>query len=116
MKALIRLYGPPSLEAIHALERVAVESPHFCLTNPVILHGDPITQTADWVYNYFKERGKIEYERCGRLLASTKELEGHDFVFVWMVEPNVDGVNRLIESIDEALKLLGVLYTITIRR
>ncbi len=116
MKAQIRIYGPPLLESIRALERVAVESPHFCLTNPVIIHGDPITQTADWVYNYFKERGKVEYERCGKLLAPAGELGKYDFVFVWMVEPNTEGVNRLIESIDEALKPLGSQYTITVTR
>ncbi len=116
MKALIRLYGPPYLKAIEALEKIAVESPHFCLMNPVLLHSDPYVRAVDWVYNYFKERGTVTYERCGRLLAPAEELEGYDFVFVWTVEPNMEGVNRLIEEIDDALMPLGTRYTVSFKQ
>ena len=115
MKALIRIYGPPYLEAITALERVALDNPEICLMNPLLSTADPWTQTVDWIYNYFKGRGKVSYERCGKILAKAQDLEGYDFVFVWMVKPNLDYVNDLIKRVDEALKPIGVMYTITFK-
>ncbi|MCX6648734.1 MAG: hypothetical protein NTV61_05025 [Candidatus Bathyarchaeota archaeon] len=116
MKALIRLYSPPYRQAIEALEKIAVESPHICLMNPLLLHADPYTQAVDWVYNYFKGRGKVSYERCGNILAEEKELEGYDFVFMWMVEPTRGYVDELIKKIDDALLPLGTMYTLTTKK
>ncbi len=116
MKALIRLYGPPYIEAVAALEKIAVENPRICLMNQVLLHADPYTQAVDWVYNYFKGRGKVSYERCGSILAKAEDLEGHDFVFVWMLEPTKGYVDELIKRIDGTLKPLGVMYTITFKK
>jgi hypothetical protein len=113
LKALIRVYGPPYLEAIAALERVALENPEICLMNPLLYHADPYTQTVDWIYNYFKGRGKVSYERCGRILAKAEDLDGYDFVFVWMLKPTRDYVDDLIKRVDEALKQIGVMYSIT---
>jgi len=83
--------------------------------NPLLYHADPYTQTVDWIYNYFKERGKVTYERCGKILAKGEDLEGYDFVFVWMIKPERDYVDDLIKRVDEALKPIGVMYTITFR-
>jgi hypothetical protein len=116
LKALIRLYGPPYREAVETLERIAVESPHICLMNPLLLHADPYSQAVDWVYNYFKGRGKVSYERCGHILAEEKDLEGHDFVFVWMLEPTQGYIDELIKQIDEALIPLGTMYTLTVKK
>lgn len=116
MKALIRVYGPPYKEAIEALEKIAVESPHICLMNPLLLHEDPYVRAADWVYNYFKGRGKVSYERCENILAEEKHLEGYDFVFVWMVKPTGDYVDELIKKIDAALLPLGTKYTFTLKK
>lgn len=115
MKALIRLLGPHYLEAIKALETIAIESPKVCLMNEVLLHADPYVQALDWVYNYFKERGKVSYERCGNILAKADDLEGHDFVFVWMVEPTRGFIDELINKIDGSLTSVGAMYTISIR-
>jgi hypothetical protein len=116
VKALIRLFGPHYLEAVKALEKIAVDSPKICLMNQVLLHADPYTQALDWVYNYFKERGKVSYERCGSILAKADDLEGYDFVFVWMVEPSRGFIDELINKIDEALKPIGAMYTISIKK
>ena len=116
MKALIRIYAPPYLEAIEALEKIAVESPHICLMNPLLLQSDPYTRAVDWVFNYFKGRGNVEYERCGHILAPAEELEGHDFVFLWMVEPTREYINETIRKVDDALKPLGARYTITLKK
>lgn len=116
MKALIRLFGPHYLEAIKALEKIAVDNPKICLMNQVLLHADPYTQALGWVYNYFKEHGKVSYERCGSILARADDLEGYDFVFVWMVEPTRGFMDELINKIDEALKTIGAMYTISLKK
>jgi hypothetical protein len=58
---------------------------------------------------------EVSYERCGRILAKAEDLEGYDFVFVWMVNPTRDYVDDLIKRIDEALKPVGVMYTISFK-
>ena len=84
--------------------------------NPLLLHADPYSQAIDWIYNYFKGRGKVSYERCGHILAEEKELEGYDFVFQWMVEPTQEHFDSLINKIDEALQPLEAMYTLTIKK
>ena len=84
--------------------------------NRVLLHADPYTQAVDWVYNYFKGRGSVSYERCGSILAKAEDLEGHDFVFVWMLEPAQDFIETLIGRIDEALEPVGSMYTISFKK
>ena len=116
MKALIRIYGPPYVEAVAALEKIAIDNPRTCLMNQVLLHADPYTQAVDWVYNYFKGRGKVSYERCGSILAKAEDLEGYDFVFVWMLEPTKEYIEDLIKRIDESFKPLGAMYTITVKK
>jgi len=116
VKALIRIIGPPYLAAIEALEKIALESPKICLMNQMLLHADPYTQALDWVYNYFKERGNVSYERCGSILAKADDLEEHDFVFVWMIDPTKGSIDDLINKIDEAFKPLGAMYTIFIKK
>ena len=104
------------MEAVAALEKIAIENPRICLMNQVLLHADPYTQAVDWVYNYFKGRGNVSYERCGSILAKAKDLEGYDFVFVWMIEPTHGYVEELIRRIDEALKPLGAMYSISFKK
>lgn len=116
LKALIRIFGPSYLEAISNLERIAVENPHICIMNSFLLHADIFTEAIDWVYSYFKERGNVSYERCGEILAKGEDLEGYDFVFVWMIEPNQEYINDLINRIDEALKPTGAMYTMTLKK
>jgi len=116
LRALIRIYGPPYLKAIYALETIALNSPEVCMMNPVLLHADPITQGVDWLYNYLKGRGKITLERCSRILTKAESLEGQDFVFEWLFEPTQGHIESLIERIDESLSNLGARYTFTIRK
>ena len=84
--------------------------------NQLLLHADPYTQAIDWIYNYFKGRGNVTYERCGHILAKAEDLEGYDFVFVWMIEPTQGYLDELITKIDEALLSLGAMYTLTVKK
>jgi len=116
MKALIDIYGPPYLKAVKALEAIAIDSPEVCIMNQLLLHTDPYTYAADWVFNYFKGRGKVSKERCGKILTKSSNLEGHDFVFEWFVEPTMENINNLISKIDETLAPLGVRYTLKLKK
>jgi len=82
----------------------------------MLLHADPYTQALDWVYNYFKERRNMSYKRCGSILAKSDGPKGHDFVFVWMLEPTLGFVDDLINKIEEALEPLGAMCTISIKK
>ncbi len=83
--------------------------------NPLLLHADPITQGIDWLYNYLKGRGKISYERCQKILTKSENLEGYDFVFVWLVEPTRQHIESLIERIDASFTNIGARYTLEIK-
>ncbi len=36
MKSYIKIYGPPILEAIKALEKLAIDTPEVCIMDPII--------------------------------------------------------------------------------
>jgi hypothetical protein len=116
LRALIRIYGPPSLEAIKTLEALALSTSEVCIMNSVLIHADPYTQAIDWLVNYFSGRGKVSYERCGKILTKAENLEGYDFVFEWFLEPTDEHISKLIGQIDNSLQPIGAHYTITIKK
>ena len=135
MKSYVKIYGPPILKAIKALERIAVEMPEVCIMNTVISHEIPdflagdigATQVrtrrghplgpgvADWARNYFGSSGvSIPVERCRSIISKSGESLGeHDFFFEWLEEPSQEQLNGLLGKIDEVLAPLGCYYTIT---
>lgn len=115
MKAFIKIYGPPYLEAIRALEKIAVETPEVCIMNTILLHGNPFLDSIDWVYNYLKGLGKVSYERCGKIISGSWETLGeYDFYYEWFMPPSRAQVEDLVKRMDEALKPLGARYTVTL--
>ena len=125
MKSYIKLYGPPVLDAIQALEKLAIDTPEVCILNPLIeasLADLGITQigaTLDTsiqnkIVDYFRQYKEISPERCQKILSKgLGKLGDYDFVFEWTSRPNDEQVRDLIKHIDETLKPLGVRYTIT---
>jgi len=117
MKSYVRIYGPPLLKAIKALEKIAIEMPEVCITNIMIESSMPQFNTNEGVMNYFSSvgvSGGIPEKRCGNIISkSGVKMGDFDFVFEWFREPKMEQVNTLIERIDEALEPLGVKYTIT---
>ena len=115
----IRIYGPPILKAIKALEAVAVEMSkaidvrfsHKCVPYPRYLG----SETRDWE-QYIQNMRKT-YVDCYepvRIISRSKEMLGdYDFFFEWSEEPTIEQVENLIEKIDEALGSIGCNYTIT---
>ena len=117
-KTYIKLYGPPIIKALQALEGVAVEMSkerevkfsHKCIPYPTRMQ----TDNRDW-NAYLKNLSKT-YVDCyepQKLISEAKELIGeYDFVFEWADKPGFKQVESLITKIDKALTGLGVFYTL----
>jgi hypothetical protein len=113
MKSYVRIYGPPLLKALKALEKIAVTMPEVCIMNTMIESSMPQFNTTEGVMNYFSPIGDIPEKRCGNIISKSGiKMGDFDFVFEWFKEPKMEQVNMLIEKIDEALEPLDVKYTI----
>ena len=113
MKSFIKIYGPPILKSIKALENLAVDMPEVCIMDTVIAHEMPVFNTQEGIMDFFGP-GELTVERCNKIISkSGGSLGDYDFFFEWFMDPTTDQINDLIERIDEALKPLGCLYTIT---
>ena len=113
MKSYVRIYGPPLLKAIRALEKIAVNMPEVCIMDTMIESSMPQFNTSEGIMNYFSTVGSVSEKRCGNIISkSNVKMGDFDFVFEWFTTPKMEQVNMLIEKIDEALGPLGVKYTI----
>ena len=116
MKSYIKIYGPPILKAIKALEKIAVGMPEVCISNASI-ESMPFVSTG-WdsagEMDYFAWVGEIPEKRCGKIISKSGEKVGeYDFYFEWFKDPDTEELNNLIEKIDNALAPLGCQYSIT---
>ncbi len=135
MRTYIKIYGPPVVKAIRALETLAIEMPEVCIMDTIMVQGlppslardvgaspsqratAPAGQFGNWTMDYFRSSQiPISLERCSSIISeSGQSLGDHDFYFEWREGPNMERMNTLIERIDEALKPLGCHYTVTTR-
>lgn len=113
MRSYIKVYGPPVLKAIRALEKIAVDTPTVCIMNTIIAMDLPATLDETQAYfNYMPQ--EIEEERCSKIISKAEERLGdYDFFLEWFKKPTTDELNELIEKIDNELTPLGCKYTIT---
>ena len=127
MISYVKIYGPPLLTALKALEKVAIDMPEVCIMDTTIQAAvgapeipgasfgaaDISFDTPEGVIAFFGV-DDISEERCNTLISKSGESLGeHDFYFEWFTKPTVAQVEDLIEKIDEALAPLGVKYTLT---
>jgi hypothetical protein len=113
LKSYIRIYGPPLLKAMKALEKIAVNMPEVCIMDTMIESSMPQFNTQEGIMSYFSAIAEIPEKRCSNIISKSSHKMGDvDFIFEWFKEPKVEQVNMLIEKIDEALGPLGVEYTI----
>ena len=116
MRSYVKIYGPPLLKAIRALEKISIGMPEVCITDTFIDASMPMFNTQEGVTNYFSSIGGIPEKRCSTIISKSGiKLGEFDFVFEWFKEPKIEELNMLIEKIDEALQPVGVKYTITTR-
>lgn len=117
MRSYIKIYGPPVVKAIKALEKVAIDVPEVCIMNTFIESYMPTFDSRMGAMGYFAGLGEISVERCDKIISRSGEMLGeHDFYFEWFKKPSMAELNNLMEKIDEALTPLGCKYTITTRR
>lgn len=115
MRSFIKIYGPPILKALKALEKIAVETPEVCIMDTIISQSMPSFSDVTGTMEYFSSLPtEITVERCNNIISESGEMLGqYDFFFEWFTEPTMDQLNELVEKIDEALAPLGCKYTIT---
>jgi len=127
MRSYIKIYGPPILEAIKELEKVAVDMPEVCIMEYVIqkdlsprmardLGGEKVETFDATIPGFFMQRTGVvvPVKRCHSIISKHgQKLGEYDFFFEWHEEPETAQLNDLIKKIDDALKPLGCLYTIT---
>lgn len=130
MKSYLKIYGPPNIEAIVQLERIAVRMPNVCIWDTQILRDIPpnlardiggravSTTRTDWVKSYYERRNVvISGERCQSIISSSGDSLGdYDFFYEWLEGPSTEQLKMLIEKIDDALEPLGCRYTITTKK
>jgi hypothetical protein len=113
MKSYLKLYGPPLLKAIKALEKIAIEFPEVCIWDTNIAYLPP-SSGPESISGYFSGLGEIPEKRCSTIISKSGEgLGEYDFFFEWFKKPTINELNNLIEKIDEALAPIGVKYSIT---
>ena len=131
MISYIKIYGPPIIDAIKELEKIAVNLPQVCIWDTVFARGIPKNLSRDvggqhihararmeWVGSYFEEHGvSISRERCESIVSSSgSTLGNYDFFYEWLENPSSEKISMLIEKVDNALEPLGCRYTITTLR
>jgi len=117
-RSYVKIYGPPLVRAIRALEKVAVD---FSKTT-VVREFNILTPTAPYVgeerdLRYYQQAVLPEIdlpvtEKVKLISKSTDTLGDYDFFFEWGKEPTKQEVLDLIAKIDEALTDCGCRYTI----
>jgi len=135
MISYIKIFGPPVLKAIRALELIAVSMPEVRILDTIILRGLPEAISRDVgasptqrgghgslglypggrVRRYFSSHDiAVPVERTKSIVSNAGERLGdYDFFFEWVQEPTMEQLFDLIERIDAALAPLGCWYRIT---
>jgi hypothetical protein len=133
MRSYVTIYGPPVLDAIKELEKLAIDMPQVCIMDQVILKdlspstardiGGWAVKTTDVIPGdvgpFFVQRtgAMVPVERCHSIISKHGEMLGeYDFFFEWFEEPSMEQLKHLIEEIDNALEHLGCYYTITYKK
>ena len=122
MKSYVKIYGPPFVKAIRALEKIAAESSEVLIKSfyntlcPIpgtryAVTRDYETALAGYLDTCIPET--VSVERKAKLISGSGHTLGdHDFFFEWAKDPSWKEVEDLLSKIDEALGPLGCKYTI----
>ena len=134
MISSIKIFGPPILKAIRALELIAVSMPEIQTKDTIIVEGLPKTMSRDvgisqthragsgslglypggGVRRHFTSHDQaISVERTKSIVSDAGESIGDYDFFEWVQKPTIEQVYDLIERIDVALAPLGCWYRIT---
>ena len=115
-RSYVKIYGPPLLKGLRALEQVAVEMSKKTTMRfySVGIPAMPIAPTGlPEGDSTIAVGGLSERESIHLISRSSQAIGDYDFFFEWGIEPTVQQINELIEMIDAALSECGCKYTIT---
>ena len=80
MKSYIKIYGPPHLKTIKALEEIAVDLPETCIMDHAILADVPQSLAGDIGGCFSSRVVVVPIERCKSIISKSGESLGkHDF-------------------------------------
>ena len=120
MRSYIKIYGPPILKALKALEKVAIDMPEVCIMDTMIESQSGVNPLDDEtsIRQYFAQMdiGHLPSQRCDTIISKSGQRVGeYDFYFEWFDPkgPSPAMLNDLIGKIDKALSPTGCKYTIT---
>ena len=122
MITYVKIYGPPALRTVRALEKIALDMPQVCIMDmPLLMTMREVgnqTTDANWPISLKAIRDffgvdDLAQERCETIISkSSRSLGEYDFFFEWLETPTSDQYYDLIEKIDEAVKPIGSRYTV----
>lgn len=112
MKSYIKIYCPPLLKSIRALEKIAIDMPNVCIMDTLIETEMPLSD--DYALEHFGEFGEeVPIERCNKIFSKSGEKAGeYDFYFEWFSDPTHEELKELILKIDYVFTQLGSRYLI----
>ena len=123
MKSYIKIFGPPLVKALHALEKIAAESPEVLITSyfdtlcptPSSRYAGDYTGDYDAALRNYLDTcipDTVPTERKSKLISGSGHTLGeYDFFFEWAKDPTWEEIQDLLSKIDEALGPLGCKYT-----
>ncbi|MCD6263859.1 hypothetical protein J7L60_05585 [Candidatus Bathyarchaeota archaeon] len=115
-RSYIKIYGPPIVKALRALEQVAVEMSKkttIRVFDVLIPPYSPPLEMPEYGATVFPHIELSAEEKVKLISKASQTLGEYDFFFEWGEEPTIEQVTELIEKIDEALAKCGCKYTIT---
>jgi hypothetical protein len=135
MRSYIKIFGPPILKAIRALEQIAIDMPEVRIVDIIMVQGMPASISRDVGASSSQKRGTghlglypggtvrryssspdlvIPVERTRSIISDAGERIGdYDFFYEWLQEPTQVQLFDLIDRIETALTPLGCRYRIT---
>lgn len=124
MLTYIKIYGPPFVEAVEELERIAIEMPEVCIMDTLIegylsesgtLGVEPSQALISEYFSYVPT--EISKERCSSIISrSGRALGEYNFFFEWRKQPSREELNKLLKAIDEKMSTLGCRYSVSTKK
>ncbi len=118
MKSYVKIFGPPLVKALRALEKIAAESPEVLIKRfyDIFISSlalDYTDESQDYISSIPLE---VPVGRRVRLISESGHTLGdYDFFFEWAKDPTWEELQELASKIDEAFGPLGCKYTIVTR-